>query len=79
MYVDSGIKISKCEEDPSPEKDGYLFTGVSSNRAGDICVVNQERKVFYRKFDWTNIERNQICLSVFKKYAEVDLQELKRI
>ena len=26
MYVDPGIKISQCVEDPSPEKDGFLFS-----------------------------------------------------
>ena len=78
-YVDSGIKISQCFEDPSPEKDGYLFTQVNSNRSGDICVINQDRRVFSRNFVWDNIERNQVCLAVFKKYAEVDLMELDRI
>jgi hypothetical protein len=79
MYVDSGIKISQCVEDPSPEKNGFIFSQVSSNRSGEICIINQERKVFLPRFNWSNIERSPVCISVFKKFAEVDLMELLRI
>jgi len=78
-YVDSGIKISEGIEDPSPEKDGYFFTEVSSNRSSDMYYTTQERKVFKRDFKWDKIPRSPVCLGIFKKYAEVDLQELCRI
>ena len=52
---------------------------MSSNRSGEICIVSQERKVFLPRFNWDNIEKSPACISVFKKYAEVDLMELQRI
>lgn len=78
-YVETGIKIVHCEEDPSKEKDGHLVTQIVTNRNQDICFIRQERRILRRSIKYEDIAHTFICLGVFKKYAEIDLQELARI
>ena len=75
-YVESGIKIVECKEG---DKNDYLITQIITNRNKDICFLSQDRQVFNRRYKFDQTPRNPICLGIFKKYAEIDLQELSRI
>ena len=78
-YADPGIKISYCKKDNFLSRESFLFTEIRSNRNKDLHIISQERKVFKRRFNWKNVVRTNVCLGIFKGYAEVDLQELSRV
>ena len=50
-----------------------------SNRIGDVCFMRQDRQIFNRKIKMDMLPRTPVCYGIFKKCAEIDLQELHRI
>lgn len=83
-YVEVGVKVFRCRENPLYE--GYLVEQVLTNRCKDICLYRQDRLLFSDKLvdEETKKKRREqprppISKGIFKKFAEVDLQELVRI
>ena len=84
MYVEVGLKVIKCKENPAA--DGYLVDQIITNRCKDSCLYSQHRLVYQDKqLDEAQKKLREhqakppICKGIFKKFAEIDLQELNRI
>ena len=80
-FVESGFEMIQAYEDPTKAKDGYLVDRIIQNRGKELCFAMQDRENFDRKLDLkkSNLPETAICLGIFKKYAEIDIQELSRI
>ena len=75
-FVESGIRLVHCYEDPSKIKDGYLVSQILSNRKGDIYYMRQDRFSYSQKLIYATIPRTPVCFGLAKKFAEIDLQEI---
>ena len=81
-FVETGIQMGWNKKAPhfKNKKNGYLFDYIISTRDKNMYFHRQDR-IFYdndTKAKKSN-EKTQVCLSMFKSHAEVDLIELKRV
>ena len=77
--MQTGFGIMMAYDDPSPEKDGYLLDSIAHNYSQSMCFKMQQRVTFDQDVNLDELAKTPICLGSFKKYAEIDLQELERI
>lgn len=69
-------------EDPSETKnDGFLIDSITYNNSQNVCFKMQSRVTFdnVKKEVFDELPKTPICLGIFRKYAEIDIQELERI